>query len=90
VSAAGWRMPAAVTRGGLAVISAASVEQISRQREFTEAHPGSEFTPAPVGGLLLAWVPFGSGGVQFSGKTLEELLDAAEAFFRDPAQDPGG
>jgi hypothetical protein len=85
VSAAGWRLTAIVARGGLAVISAAPIVQIQRQRAFEQAHPGSEFTPAPVGGQLLAWVPYGSGGVQFSGETLKELLDAAEEFFAEAA-----
>lgn len=61
--------------------AAPPVVQLLRQLRFEHAHPGSEFTPAPVGGLLLAWVPSGTGGVQFSGETLKELLDAAEKHF---------
>jgi hypothetical protein len=36
-------------------------------------------------------VPFGSdkSGVQFSGRTLRELLDNAEKFFREAGQDTG-
>jgi hypothetical protein len=65
--------------------------QARRQAAFERAHPGSEFTPHPVGGLLLAWVPFGhdKSGVQFSGRTLRELLDNAEEFFRDAEHDTG-
>ena len=92
MSAAGWRMPAAVTGGGLvlALNAGTPFAQLLRQCRFERDHPGSEFTPAPVGGLLLAWVPFGSGGVQFSGKNLQELLDAAEAFFREAAEPDTG
>ena len=61
--------------------------QARRQAAFERAHPGAEFTPHPVGGLLLAWVPFGSGGVQFSGRCLRELLDAAEEFFAEAGPD---
>lgn len=65
--------------------------QARRRAAFERAHPGSEFTPLPVGGLLLAWVPFGSdkSGVQFSGRSLRELLDEAERFFREAGQDTG-
>lgn len=90
MSRAGWQLPAVVARGGLALISAAPITQILRQRAFEDTHPGSEFTPAPVGGMLIAWVPYGSGGVQFSGETLKELLDEAEAFFREAAEPDTG
>lgn len=82
MSAAGWRMAAYVTGDPLDPPAARpSFVQLLRQLRFEHAHPGSEFTPVPVGGLLLAWVPSGSGGVQFSGATLKELLDAAEKHF---------
>lgn len=68
-------------RGGLTLISEAPMDQIRRRTVFRRAHPDAEFTPSPVGGKLLAWVPVGSGGVQFSGTTLENLLDQAEEFF---------
>jgi hypothetical protein len=83
VSAAGWRLAPYITGSDPLAPppDRAPFVQLLRQRAFERAHPGSEFTPAPVGGLLLAWVPSGTGGVQFSGKTLKELLDAAEEFF---------
>lgn len=65
------------------------MNQQSRREAFSRAHPGAEFPPGRVGGLLLAWVPFGSGGVQFSGRTETELLDDAEQFFRDAELDSG-
>lgn len=91
MTAAGWRLPAAVTGGLVLALNARTpFPQLLRQRAFERAHPGSEFTPSPVGGLLLAWVPYGSCGVQFSGSTLQELLDDAEAFFREAAEPDTG
>lgn len=63
------------------------MDQILRQRAFERAHPHSDFPDWPVGGKLLAWVPCGSGGVQFSGTTLENLLDQAEEFFEATESD---
>jgi hypothetical protein len=84
-------MPAAVTGGLILTLNgAAPFTQLLRQCRFERDHPGSEFTHAPVGGLLLAWVPYGSGGVQFSGESLKELLDAAEEFFRETAEPDTG
>lgn len=64
-------------------------DQKSRREAFSDDHPGAEFPAIRVGGLLLAWVPFESGGVQFSGRTEGELLDDAEEFFREAEEDPG-
>lgn len=79
---------------GLALVSGAPVAQLCRRRTFRREHPGSEFPDAPVGGRLLAWVPDGPGdarfsGVQFSGESLEKLLDQAEKFFGDDEPDSG-
>lgn len=90
MSAAGWRLPAAVTGGLVALNAGTPFAQLQRQCRFERDHPGSEFTPSPVGGQLLAWVPYESGGVQFSGETLKELLDAAEAFFAEAAEPDTG
>jgi hypothetical protein len=68
-------------RYGLRLVSGAPFDQIRRQRAFERAHPDAVFSDTPVGGRLLAWVPFGSGGAQFSGESLEKLLDQAEEFF---------
>jgi hypothetical protein len=59
--------------------------QLVRAAEFRQEHPGTTFTP--VSGLILAWVPFCSGGVQFSGRSLETALDAAEEFFSEAGPD---
>jgi hypothetical protein len=73
--------------GQLMMIHGGQYGQALRQAAFEREHPGTEFTHRPVGGLLLAWVPFGSGGVQFSGRSLRELLDEAEKFFREAGPD---
>jgi hypothetical protein len=75
----------------LTAIQGGLVDQEARLAAFMQEHPGTEMPPGRVWGMLLAWVPLGSdkSGVQFSGRTLRELLDDAEAFFREAEQDPG-